>query len=433
MARPVDASLACYRQLKAATGAIASDFYGAPSGRLTVLAVTGTNGKTSSAWWLAQALSNLKHEAPIPCGLVGTLGIGRPASPDGEGGALVPNGMTTPDPVLLQGSLRRFVDDGLKACVMEASSIGLQEHRLDRTAIHTAIFTNFTQDHLDYHGSMEAYWQAKRKLFDWPGLRSAVVNVDDPSGRQLADELRHAPLDLWTVSCEGQARLQATNLNYTGEGLCFEVLEGQERHRLQTRLIGQYNVANLLGVIAAMRSLGVGLAACIEVCARLGSVPGRMAFVTAPDQPVVVVDYAHTPDAIEKAVQALRPLAVDRGGQLWCLFGCGGDRDPVKRPLMGAVAARLADRVVVTSDNPRSEDPRAIIDQILSGMEGAVDVEPDRAAAIAGTVHRAAASDVILVAGKGHEDYQEVAGVRLPFSDLAHVRQSMRLRQEGRA
>jgi UDP-N-acetylmuramyl-tripeptide synthetase len=421
--------IATYRGLKAASGPIAAAYFEQPSAELTVLAVTGTNGKTSTAWWLAQALSNLKRVARVPCGLVGTLGVGRPPAPGAAPGAaeVVSTGLTTPDPVLLQQTFRRFVAEGLQACAIEASSIGIQEQRLAGTRIRTAIFTNLTQDHLDYHGTMAAYWQAKAPLFQWPDLQAAVVNIDDVQGAALAAELAGQSLDVWTVSCTQAARLQARDIRYDAQGLRFTVQEGAEQHELRSQMIGSYNVSNLLGVMAAMRTLGVPLAAAVASCHDLTPVPGRMECLGQPGQPLAAVDYAHTPDALGQALQALRPLAEQRGGQLWCVFGCGGDRDASKRPLMGAMAARYADRVVVTSDNPRSEQADAIISQILRGLTGYADVTvaADRAQAIAQTLAQAGAADVVLVAGKGHEDYQEIAGQRFPFSDLAQVRQAL--------
>jgi UDP-N-acetylmuramoyl-L-alanyl-D-glutamate--2,6-diaminopimelate ligase len=428
-----DPRVACYRGLKADSGLIASHYFDDASHRLSVLAVTGTNGKTSTAWWLAQALSNLELVARIPCGVVGTLGIGVPP-------AVLSTGLTTPDPVVLQAAFSRFAAEGLRACAIEASSIGIEEHRLDGTRIHTAILTNLTQDHLDYHGSMAAYWQAKTRLFAWMGLRAAVVNVDDPYGLELATELAQrkgdTALDLWTVSMAGTAtpqgdgaRLQAQDIDYTPDGVRFTVVEGAQRLGLSTRLIGAYNVANVLGVIAGMRTMGVPLAAAVQACTQLTPVPGRMECVSVAGKPLVAVDYSHTPDALAKALDALRPLAIRRAGQLWCVFGCGGDRDNSKRPLMGAIAAGHADRVVVTSDNPRSEAPDAIISQILLGLSGVagVEVEPDRARAIAQTLAQAAPNDVILVAGKGHEDYQEICGHKHPFSDMVEVRNAFGL------
>jgi murE/murF fusion protein len=429
-----DPRIASYAGLKAASGRVASDFFADPSRVLAVLAVTGTNGKTSTAWWLAQALSKLELSAHIPCGFIGTLGIGIPPT-------VVNTGLTTPDPVALQAAFANFASEGVLACAIEASSIGIQEHRLEGTHIHTAILTNLTQDHLDYHGSMAAYWQAKTKLFSWPGLRAAVVNVDDPYGAELAAEMAAQrdgrALDLWTVSMavttDNSARLQAQDIDYASDGIRFFVVEGTQRLNLNTRLIGAYNVANLLGVIAAMRSIGVVLEAAVQACSHLTPVPGRMACVSQESLPLAAVDYAHTPDALAQALNALRPLAQQRGGQLWCVFGCGGDRDITKRPLMGAMAGRHADRVVVTSDNPRSEAPYAIINQILLGLTGVPDitVEPDRAHAIARTLAQAAAADVVLVAGKGHENYQEIKGQRLPFSDLDHVNRALAQRQSG--
>ena len=424
---PAD-DLAAYPGLKAATGPIAAIWNRDPSQALDVIAVTGTNGKTSTTWWLAQALSALGPSHA--CGLVGTLGIGRPP-------VVVANGLTTPDPVLLQHHFRQFVDDGLRACAIEASSIGIAEQRLAGTRIRVAVFTNFTRDHLDYHGSMQAYWDAKAALFDWPGLQAAVINVDDARGAELAGRLAGGAtaLDVWTLSCERPARLSATDVRQGERGLVFEVHEGLTTVTLHTHLIGTYNVANLLGVLGTLRALGVPLAEAARACDGLMPVPGRMDCVGEPGEPLVVVDYAHTPDAIEKALQALHSLARSRGGRLWCVFGCGGDRDPSKRPLMGGIAQAGADRVLVTSDNPRSESPQTIIDQILAGLSdpAAVEVEPDRAAAIARAVAEADAGDVVLVAGKGHEDYQEIAGVRRPFSDRGQAIEALRRRRQTAA
>ncbi len=416
--------VASYAGLKAATGPIAAAYYGNPGTQLDVVAVTGTNGKTSTAWWLAQALSSLPGDTAMRCGVIGTLGIGEPPCVEF-------NGLTTPDPVLLQRHLRQFVDQGFKVCAMEASSVGIAERRLDGTPVHVAVFTNFSQDHLDYHQTMATYWAAKAELFTWPGLRAAVVNVDDAKGAALSGTLEGGALDLWTLSCTVPARLRAQGIVYAEGGLRCTVVEAGEQHDLQTRLIGDYNVANLLGVIGAMRALGVPLADAVRACAHLQPVPGRMEQIASPGLPLVAVDYAHTPDALDKTLQALRPLAQARLGQLWCVFGCGGERDATKRPLMAAVAEKGADRVVVTSDNPRSEKPEAIISQILLGLSRnqRVQVEADRARAIAGTLTQAAANDVVLIAGKGHETYQEVAGVKHPFSDADHARRALTLRE----
>ncbi len=431
-----DERIAAYPDLKAASGPIAAAYYEQPSQQLEVLAVTGTNGKTSTSWWLAQALSVLRPEAP--CGLIGTLGVGRVPVPGSSAeAAVVSTGLTTPDPVLLQRTLRRFVDEGLAACAIEASSIGIAERRLDGTHIRIAIFTNFTQDHLDYHGSMEAYWAAKAELFDWPGLRAAVINLDDAKGVELAAKLAPRALDLWTVSlhADAGARLYAQDIRMGKRGVQFLVCEDETRVPLTTQTLGDYNVSNLLGVIAALRSLDVPLLDAVLACHALQPVPGRMEFQGGVDLPLAVVDYAHTPDALAQVLQTLKPLATQRGGRLWCVFGCGGDRDPSKRPIMGAAAARLADHIVLTNDNPRSEAPEAIVAQIRPGLagHGAVQVELDRARAVALALGQADASDVVLVAGKGHEDYQETAGTRTPYSDRQQVQQALRTRAAGAA
>ncbi|MDR3065672.1 MAG: UDP-N-acetylmuramoyl-L-alanyl-D-glutamate--2,6-diaminopimelate ligase [Comamonas sp.] len=416
--------IAALKGLKAATGLIADQWFAHPSGQLEVLAVTGTNGKTTTAWWLAHALSKVTLNARTGCALVGTLGVGVPP-------ALESTGMTTPDPVLLQRVFRSYADQGLAACAIEASSIGIVEHRLDGSRIRVALFTNFTQDHLDYHGSMDAYWQAKAQLFDWPGLPAAVVNIDDAHGAKLWARLQGRAMDVWSVSIQGPARLQAKDIGLGDEGLGFTVLEAGHSLRMNTRLVGQYNVSNLLGVLAALRCLGLTLEQAVQACAHLEPVPGRMQQIVKPGLPLVAVDYAHTPDALEKALRALRPAARQRQGQLWCVFGCGGDRDSSKRPLMGQVAQANADGVFVTSDNPRSEVPESIIDQILAGMQPgeALHVQADRAAAIAQAISRADARDVVLIAGKGHEDYQETKGVRHPFSDMAEAQKALAARE----
>ena len=420
-----DERIAAVPGLKAASGEIAARWYGQPSEQLQVLAVTGTNGKTTTAWWLAHALAQHAQGERHGCALVGTLGVGVPPR-------LEDTGMTTPDPVLLQRALRDFVDAGVAVCAMEASSIGLAEHRLAGTRIHVALFTNFTQDHLDYHLSMDAYWQAKKALFDWPGLQAAVVNVDDPQGARLWASLQSRDLDVWSVSTQGPARLQAKDIRLGREGLQFTVIEEDAHsHVLHTRLVGQYNVANLLGVLAGLRALGLSLDQAVAACDQLEPVPGRMQQIIQPGQPLVAVDYAHTPDALEQALKALRPAARQRGGRLWCVFGCGGNRDAGKRPLMGEMAQRHADCVVVTSDNPRGEDPDTVIAQILGGMSpsGQLFSEADRAAAIAYALAEAGPKDVVLIAGKGHEDYQETAGVKRPFSDMAQARTALAARE----
>jgi len=411
-----DARIAAVARLKDLAGPIAHRVLGRPSERLRVVATTGTNGKTSTAWWAAQGLGRLGRR----CAVVGTLGIGEPGAD-----ALEASGLTTPDPVRLQQALHDFVARGVEACALEASSIGLQERRLDGTHIEVALFSNLTLDHLDYHGDMAAYWRAKRALFAWPGLKAAVVNIDDAHGAELAQSLGHAPLDLWTCSVERPARLQATGVHHAPTGLGFELHEGGHSLPLRSALIGGFNASNLLLVIGALRALGVELRDAVRAAEGLGPVPGRLQRVRldAAGLPEVVVDYAHSPDALDKVLGTLQPVARARGGRLWCVFGCGGNRDAAKRPMMGAVAARLADRVVLTSDNPRDEAPGFILSQVLAGITGhdEVAVIEDRREAIAHAVAGAAAADVVLLAGKGHERSQEIAGVKRPFSDAGEA------------
>ena len=432
-------AIATYDGLKAASGLIAAAYYEQPSLALDVVAITGTNGKTSTAWWLAHALQN----AGKRCAIVGTLGVGEVAH-------LEVTGMTTPDPVLLQARLRDMADAGVDACAIEASSIGLAEHRLDGTQVRVAMFTNFTQDHLDYHGDMASYWQAKLALFSWAGLQAAVVNVDDAQGAALATQLQaRGGLSVWTVSCglhsaSGAAtnksasaqHIVARHIEHGAMGLCFDVVAGDEVHALSTQLVGHYNVSNVLGVIACLRALGDSLTDAVQACRVLPAVPGRMQTVGVAGEPLVVIDYAHTPDAVAQAVQALLPLAQSRGGELTCVLGCGGDRDAAKRPLMAAAAEQHAQHVVLTSDNPRSEDPQTILNHMLAGLQHASKaiVITDRAQAIAQTVQNVRVQDVVLVAGKGHEDYQEILGVKHPFSDVQHAREALAQRAEkGRA
>ena len=434
-----DSNVAGLVDLKRQAGEVADAFFGHPSRALKVVAVTGTNGKTSSTWWLAQALGALGTR----CGVVGTLGVGEPQR------SFESTGLTTPDAVALQTSFRRFVDEGLQACAIEASSIGIVEHRLAGTSVEVAAFTNLTQDHLDYHGTMAAYGLAKRALFDTPGLKAAVLNVDDAHGRAWAAELaRRGDLALWTVSATGaeggregagsapSPRLWARQIQHTADGMALALCErdavsGAERDEtVRTPLIGGFNVENLVVVAGCLRALGHPLAQVARALGSLTPVPGRLERVPAAGlapQPAVVVDYAHTPDALDKALQALAPLASARGGRLWCVFGCGGDRDAAKRPLMGRVAAQGASHVVVTSDNPRSEPPGDILAQVMAGAQELVRsgvaahslvALEDRRAAIEHAVRAAAPADVVLIAGKGHEQTQEIAGAKHPFSDV---------------
>ncbi|WP_094851856.1 bifunctional UDP-N-acetylmuramoyl-L-alanyl-D-glutamate--2,6-diaminopimelate ligase MurE/UDP-N-acetylmuramoyl-tripeptide--D-alanyl-D-alanine ligase MurF [Bordetella genomosp. 10] len=400
--------------LRGQLGRVADLWYGEPSAALTVIAVTGTNGKTSTVQWLARALS----QSGRPCGALGTLGATLP------GGQALPGQLTTPDVLAVHRQLAAMRDHGASCVAMEASSIGIEQGRLDGVRIGVAAFTNLTRDHLDYHGSMDAYEAAKSRLFDWPGLARAVVNADDAAGQRLLARLP-AGLAL-SYGLEQEADIRAKDLSATANGQIFTLATAQGEAQIMTSLLGRHNVENLLLVAGVLTALGGSLADVARELAAATPVPGRMEIVEAPPAlaaagPLVVVDYSHTPDALARALAALRPVAQARGGRLLCLFGCGGDRDPGKRPLMGGIAAADADGVYVTSDNPRGEDPEAIIDQILAGMPAAraVTVQADRARAIMQAVWSAAAADVLLLAGKGHETYQEVAGQRAPFDDRA--------------
>jgi UDP-N-acetylmuramoyl-L-alanyl-D-glutamate--2,6-diaminopimelate ligase len=399
--------------LAALSGEIAHLVYGRPSERLWMAGVTGTNGKTSVSQWIAQVMGLFE----CPCAVVGTLGNGFP-------GHLTEGANTTPDAITLHRLLAGFVEQGAVACAMEVSSIGLDQNRVGGVHFDAAVFTNLTRDHLEYHGTMEAYAAAKAKLFDLPGLGAAVVNLDDPFGveldERLAGRMRTIGYTLESKVSRGET-LAAKDLTMSGAGIAFS-LNGV---RFSAPLVGRFNASNLLAVIGALLAGDEMLDDIAAVLLRLTPPPGRMQVVIGNNGPLIVVDYAHTPDALDKALTTLRETAAARGGRLVCVFGCGGDRDPGKRPLMGAVAETLADRVLLTSDNPRGEDPEAIIAGIAGGMRNRPEVEGDRAQAIRRAVREADRRDVILLAGKGHEPYQEVAGVRQPFSDLDQVRKAL--------
>ena len=407
--------------LRSHCGPLAHAIFAQPSERLSLIAITGTNGKTTISQWLARV-----HRRR--CAIIGTLGAGFP-------GALCDTGLTTPTATTLTRYLRHFVDAGAQACALEASSIGIAEGRLDGARIDVAVFTNLTRDHLDYHGSEAHYAAAKEALFTWPQLRLAVINLDDPFGRQLAERNRAQKVLCYTQCAsvdERQGMIRAENIEETPAGMRFRLSTPYGRATVETGLLGRYNLSNLLAVAAVLMDAGMGPKAIADAFATLESPPGRLEKVGGQDEPLIVIDYAHTPDALENALGALRGVAQARGAVLTVIFGCGGNRDRGKRPLMGEIAVRLADRVVLTSDNPRNEVAQSIIDDIRVGAPQ-TEVIPDRAEAIRRTVGAAAAADVILLAGKGHEPYQEVAGVRRPFSDLNEARQALLARGESEA
>jgi UDP-N-acetylmuramoyl-L-alanyl-D-glutamate--2,6-diaminopimelate ligase len=411
-------------------GELASHVHGHPSRQLWVVAVTGTNGKTSVSRWVAQALSASGRR----CAVIGTLGAGFP-----DEGTMVPLVNTTPDAVTVHAMLARLHAAGARAVALEASSIALEQDRLSGVDIDVAVFTNLTRDHLDYHGTLEAYGEAKALLFERPGLSQAVVNADDAFGRELQRRCRARDLPCrdYSVRAHGSA-LAAHDLRLDARGLRLEIVAGAERARLQTRLVGAFNAANLLACAGALLASGLTLVEAATALSGVDAPSGRMQPVPVPSGwagrlPAVIVDYAHTPDALSAALQALRPSA--GGARLHCVFGCGGDRDPGKRAPMGEIAARLADEVWVTSDNPRSEAPEAIIAAVLQGTGPGVRVESDRERAIAAAIDAAAPGDVVLLAGKGHETWQEQGGQRLPFDDreVAARCLGLRARREGLA
>ena len=404
--------------LRPLCGPLAHAVFGQPSERLSLIAVTGTNGKTTISQWLGRA-----H--PRRCAIIGTLGAGFID-------ALKETGFTTPEATTLTRYLRRFADDEAQACALETSSIGIEEGRMDGARVDVAIFTNLTRDHLDYHGTMEAYAEAKARLFRWPRLRLAVINLDDPFGAELVARTTASKVLCYTQrDCpdERPGVIRAEAIEETLSGMRFRLCTPNGRAMVETGLLGRYNISNLLAVAAVLVDAGLTPAETAERLAGLMPPPGRLEKVGGHNEPLIAVDYAHTPDALENALKALRGLADTRGAGLTVIFGCGGDRDRGKRPLMGEIAVRLADRVVLTSDNPRSEQPEAILDEIRRGAPDA-SVIVDRGEAIRRTVLAAHPAEVILLAGKGHEPYQEIAGVRRPFSDVEEARAALDARKE---
>ena len=405
--------------LKAALGAIADHVYGHPSRELWMTGITGTNGKTSCAHWIAAGL----HAAGRRTGLIGTIS-------NGLWGAVQPAANTTPDAAELHELLRALKNAGAEAVSMEVSSHGLDQGRVNAVAFDVALFTNLSRDHLDYHGTMAAYGAAKSKLFRWPSLRVAVINADDPFGQSLIDAARAKGRKVLTYGFAA-ADVVGARLVTSPSGLGFTVETPWGRGEIHSSLVGAFNAANLLGVLGVLMVSGVAFEPALASLARAEAPPGRMQRLGGDGTPLAVIDYAHTPDALEKVLSALRS-AVAPGCELVCVFGCGGDRDRGKRPEMGRVAARLADRIIVTSDNPRGEDPGSIASDIVHGIRDTGNrryaVELDRASAIATAIGEAKSGDVVLLAGKGHETYQERSGVRTAFSDAEHAARALAAR-----
>jgi UDP-N-acetylmuramoyl-L-alanyl-D-glutamate--2,6-diaminopimelate ligase len=403
---PVQPPVLLIEGLRRRLGAWADQVHGAPSAALDVVGVTGTNGKTSTVQFIAQAAAALGRRTATQ----GTLG-------SGPVGALVPGERTTPDVCVTHRFLRAMRESGCDLVAMEVSSHALDQGRVDGVRFRVAAYTQLSRDHLDYHGTMEAYFQAKARLFAWPGLRAAVIHLDCPYGERLRSLLASG-VELWGTSAQAhpEARLAAEDIGLDHRGLRFVLVEGGERHALATGLYGRFNVNNLLTAAGVLRALGHPLRDIAAALATLPPVPGRMNRMGGAPDPVIVVDYAHTPDAIAKALAALRE---HRPRRLAIVFGCGGERDRGKRPLMAAAAEAGADVVYLTDDNPRGEDGDVIVADTLAGFTAPerVCVERDRRRAIARAIAEATAGDIVLIAGKGHESYQEIAGHRLPFDD----------------
>jgi len=411
-------------ELTTRLGTIADRFFGSPSQTLRVAGITGTNGKTTSAYMLAAALEQVGFASAY----AGTLGYGRV-------GQVRARPHTTPDCISVHRELAELRDEGVRCVGMEVTSHALDQHRVAGVRFESAIFTNLTRDHLDYHGTLDAYGEAKARLFAWPDLRHGIVNIDDAFGRKLAG-LQSVPLILYGSEASladfagptsHVRHVCARSVVTEPLGLNIELATSWGEARLRSRLIGHFNVDNLLAVLAALLSFDVPLTQALGALERCAPPPGRMEMLTAPGKPLVIVDYAHTPDALEKALHAIRAHC---SGKIWCVFGCGGERDRGKRPLMGAIAEAHADGVIVTDDNPRGEDGEVIVAAILDGMKNPerAHVERDRAAAIELAIRSAQPGDAVLVAGKGHEDYQIIGATTRAFSDrdvaLAALRRS---------
>lgn len=388
---------------------IASRFYNDPSKQLRMVGVTGTNGKTSCAHFVAQAMSRFYKS-----GVIGTIGMGFPE-------ALSPSSHTTPSPVLLQSKLHELLDAGAKTVAMEVSSHGMSQGRVAAVDFDVAVLTNLTRDHLDYHGTMEAYADSKRALFLLPNLSTAVLNLDDVFGQALLNEIdKSVQIYGYSTSPNGarlaQHWVEAVDIQSSHQGLSIEIESSLGNGHLTSPLLGRFNVSNLLAVLGTLLAEGICLGEAIDALESLSTVPGRMERFGRSGDPLVVVDYAHTPDALEQALLSLQQHTV---GRLICVFGCGGDRDKGKRPQMASIAERYSDVAIVTDDNPRTESGDAIVDGIVAGFTrpDQIHVQRDRGAAIAQAIKIAQPSDTVLIAGKGHEDYQLVGNQTLHFSD----------------
>lgn len=417
-------------------GEIAANWHGQPSRLMRVVGITGTNGKTTVSQWLSQAL----HSADQPSGVIGTLGAGIVND-------LTMTGFTTPDAARLQALLKEIQNRGAHSVAVEVSSHALDQGRVNGTYFDTVVITNLSQDHLDYHGDMKEYAAAKKKILDLPEVKHVVVNADDLFGQEclqyLAKKMGDTNITVWAYAAKSENLLSlpcfakkaikkvlATDLQMNDQGMKFQlIIDGEDAGLIQSRIVGTFNVSNALAVFACLLAGGKTVQYAKNSIEQLQAVQGRMELVprSTAQQPMAVIDFAHTPDALEQVLKTLQVIAKQRGGQLWCVFGCGGDRDALKRPIMGRIAESIADHVIVTSDNPRSEVPEKIMADILSGFDvpEKAQTNADRATAILQTIRQAKPEDVVLIAGKGHEETQEIAGKKQPFSDRVHVQLAM--------
>ncbi len=403
--------------LKQAVGELASEFYGKPSEQLWVVGVTGTNGKTTCSHWMAQAFIELGLKSAV----IGTLG-------NGLLNDLSKAANTTPDAIVLHGLLAEFLAQKIQVIAMEVSSHGLDQGRVNGVDFDVAVFTNLTRDHLDYHGNMQAYGDAKKKLFAWHGLKAIVINRDDAFGAKLADEMSAQGKTVMTYGLKngfaGENDIAVNNMQLTDTAMRLEVTTPKGTATIRANVFGEFNAYNLLAVLTTLLASNIELDDAVNAISNIKPVAGRMQQCGGGNRPLVVVDYAHTPDALEQVLKSIRAQLAP-SAELVCVFGCGGDRDHGKRPLMGKVASLLASRVIVTSDNPRSETPASIIQAVMGGAGEKANSIENRALAIEQAIKTAKKGDVVLIAGKGHEDYQEISGVKYPFSDMQVAQEAL--------
>ena len=406
------------RGLRQAVGDVASEFYGKPSDQLWMVGVTGTNGKTTCSHWLAQAFNALGRQSAV----VGTLG-------NGLLNDLSKTSNTTPDSIVLHGLLADYLAQKVNVVAMEVSSHGLDQGRVNGVAFDIAVFTNLTRDHLDYHGDMQAYGDAKKKLFAWNGLKTAVLNRDDAFGADLAAKLAAQGKSVMTYGLNkdflGKNDIAVNSMQLNDAGMRLDVTTPKGAATVCANVIGQFNAYNLIAVLATLLASDIALVDAVKAISTIKPVAGRMQQCGGGNQPLIVVDYAHTPDALEQVLKSLSAQLAPNS-QLICVFGCGGDRDKGKRPLMGKVSSSLASRVIVTSDNPRDESAASIIQAVMAGANQRMESIENRADAIKQAIKTAKKGDVVLIAGKGHENYQEIAGVKYPFNDMQVAQEALR-------